>query len=102
MDYPLHGQGLTMRAGNYPALTVLNHFMMVKDMKNPTIPVARGVSVEQKAFMDRGVKRRRFRHHRLTRRFRPPEAASYTSGYYERPKTNGCPKKHRKSARHRR
>ena len=98
MDYPLHGQGLTMRAGNYPALTVLNHFMMVKDMKNPTIPVARGVSVEQKAFMDRGVKRRRFRRFR-----RPPRmAASYTSGYYERPKTNGCPKKHRKSARHRR
>ena len=51
MDYQLHGQGLTMRAGNYPALTVLNHFMMRKDMKYPTIPVANGLSIEQKAFV---------------------------------------------------
>ena len=84
MDYELHGQGLTMRAGNYPALTVMNHFMMRKDMKNPTIPVAYGPSVEQKAFYVRGARRRR------------------TKNYKRRPKNNGCQKKGRKSARHKR
>ena len=100
MDYELHGQGLTMRAGNYPALTVMNHFMMRKDMKNPTIPVAYGPSVEQKAFYVRGARRRRTK---MAKMFGPPASATYTSGYYKRrPKNNGCQKKGRKSARHKR
>ena len=87
MDYQLHGQGLTMRAGNYPGLTVMNHFMMRKDMKAPTIPVAFGASVQQKALHGSGARPRR----------------SKTSGMYKRyRKPSGASKKGRKSARRRR
>ena len=97
MDYNLHGQGLTMRAGNYPALTVRNHFMMRKDMKRPTIPVAFGPSVEQRGLHAAGA--------------RPPQKThggcvigGNTSGYYKRRHTSrkGANKKHRKSYRRRR
>ena len=95
MDYELHGQGLTMRAGNYPALTVRNHFMMRKDMKNPTIPVAYGASVEQKAFHAGGA-----RPHRKGKTSGGPSCS--TCGYYKRrPKNNGGKKKGRKSHRRR-
>ena len=100
MDYQLHGQGLTMRAGNYPALTVLNHFMMRKDMKYPTIPVANGLSIEQKAFVAKGAKRRKVRRSPAEKLFSSSHA---TSGLYKRrPKNNGCQKKGRKSAKHKR
>ena len=87
MDYELHGQGLTMRAGNYPALTVMNHFMMRKDMKHPTIPVSYGLSVEQRALHRSGA--------------RPPNRRSRTGGYYKRRSYSGHRKHHRSGRRRR-
>ena len=82
MDYELHGQGLTMRAGNYPALTVMNHFMMRKDMRRPTIPESYGLAIEQRAFHRSGARPRRTK----------------TSGYYKRrPKTGGYYKRRRRT-----
>ena len=50
MNYQLHGQGLTRRASEYPTIPPGQHFMARKDMKTPSIPIAYGLSTDQKAY----------------------------------------------------
>lgn len=94
MDYALHGQGMTLRAGSWPRATVQAHWFMRKDMKRAPGKAAQGASVEQKAFVEAGTKKP----------FEPqPPGPSRTSGFYKRRTKNiGSKKKGRKSARRKR
>ena len=76
MNYQLHGQGLTRRASEYPVVPPGQHFMARKTMRVPSIPIAYGLSTDQKAYanFNSGV------HVRAT----PSRGKGKTSGYYRR------------------
>ena len=82
MNYQLHGQGLTRRASEYPTIPPGQHFMARKDMKTPSIPIAYGLSTDQKAYanFNAGV------------HVRPSTSYKYhkgkTAGYYRRRKSS--------------
>ena len=74
MNYQLHGQGLTRRASEYPKIPPGQHFMARKDMRTPSIPIAYGLSTDQKAYsnFNAGV------------HVRPSSSKGKTGGMYRR------------------